>query len=47
MDGTEKNAPAELCLMPFFPDGSRLFEEIDRFGISDEGVGCLLTAKAC
>jgi hypothetical protein len=30
MDGTEKNAPAELCLMPFFPDGSRLFEEIDR-----------------
>jgi hypothetical protein len=47
MDGTEKNAPAELCRMPFFPDGSRLFEEIDRFGISDEGVGCLLTAKAC
>ena len=32
--------------MPFFPDGSRLFEEIDRLGISDEGVGCLLTAKA-
>ena len=46
MDGTEKSAPAELCRVPFFPDGSRLFEEIDRFGISDEGVGCLLTAKA-
>ena len=46
MDGTEKNAPAELCRVPFFPDGSRLFEEIDRLGISDEGVGCLLTAKA-
>jgi L-asparaginase/Glu-tRNA(Gln) amidotransferase subunit D len=46
MDGTEKNAPAELCRIPFFPDGSRLFEEIDRFGISDDGVGCLLTAKA-
>jgi hypothetical protein len=45
-DGTEKNAPAELCRVPFFPDGSRLFEEIDRLGISDEGVGCLLTAKA-
>jgi L-asparaginase len=45
-DGTEKNAPAELCRVPFFPDGSRLFEEIDRFGISDEGVGCLLSAKA-
>jgi hypothetical protein len=46
MDGTKKNAPAELCRVPFFPDGSRLFEEIDRLGISDEGVGCLLTAKA-
>jgi L-asparaginase len=46
MDGTEKNSPAELCRVPFFPDGSRLFEEIDRLGISDEGVGCLLTAKA-
>jgi L-asparaginase len=46
MDGTEKNAPAELCRVPFFPDGSRLFEEIDRFGISDEGVGSLLSAKA-
>ncbi|HWH80438.1 MAG TPA: asparaginase domain-containing protein [Candidatus Binatus sp.] len=46
LDGTEKNAPAELTRVPFFPDGSRLFEEIDRLGISDEGVGCLLTAKA-
>jgi len=46
LDGTEKNAPAELCRVPFFPDGSRLFEEIDRSGISDEGVGCLLSAKA-
>jgi hypothetical protein len=32
--------------VPFFPDGSRLFEEIDRMGISDEGVGCLLSSKA-
>ena len=46
LDGTEKNAPAELCRVPFFPDGSRLFEEIDRLGISDEGVGCLLSGKA-
>jgi len=46
MDGTEERAPAELCRVPFFPDGSRLFEEIDRLGISDEGVGCLLSAKA-
>jgi L-asparaginase len=46
LDGTEKNAPGELCRVPFFPDGSRLFEEIDRMGISHEGVGSLLTAKA-
>jgi L-asparaginase len=46
MDGTQKDAPAELCRVPFFPDGARLFEEIDRFGISDEGVGGLLSAKA-
>jgi hypothetical protein len=46
MDGTEKNVPSELCRVPFFPDGSRLFEEIDRLGVSDEGVGSLLTAKA-
>lgn len=46
MDGTEKNVPGEFCRVPFFPDGSRLFEEIDRLGISDEGVGCLLSGKA-
>ena len=45
-DGTEQDAPAERCRVPFFPDGSRLFEEIDRLGISDKGVGCLLTEKA-
>jgi hypothetical protein len=46
MDGTDKNVPSELCRVPFFPDGFRLFEEIDRLGISDEGFGCLLSAKA-
>ncbi len=45
-DGTEQDAPAERCRVPFFPDGSRLFEEIDRLGISDKGVGCLLSEKA-
>lgn len=45
-DGTEKNISVERVRVPFFPDGSRLFEEIDRLGISDEGLGCLLTAKA-
>ena len=46
MDGTDKDVPAELCRVPFFPDGSRLFEEIDRLGISEDGVGCLLSGKA-
>ena len=45
-DGTEERAPAEKCRVPFFPDGSRLFEEIDRFGISDKGWGSLLSSKA-
>ena len=46
MDGIDKDAESEFCRVPFFPDGSRLFEEIDRFGISDEGIGCLLNSKA-
>ena len=46
MDGTEKNSPGELTRVPFFPDGSRLFEEIDRLGISHDGIGCLLSGKA-
>ena len=45
-DAVEQGAPAEKCRVPFFPDGSRLFEEIDRFGVSDSGVGCLLSSKA-
>lgn len=31
---------------PFFPDGSRLVDEIDRFGIGDSGRGNLLSAQA-
>lgn len=46
MDGVEKNAPEHLVRVPFFPDGARLFEEINRLGISDEGIGCLLSGKA-
>jgi hypothetical protein len=29
-----------------YPDASRLFEEIDRLGIGDEGVASLLSSKA-
>jgi L-asparaginase len=45
-DGADSAAPAEKCRQPFFPDGSRLFEEIDRLGVGDEGVSCQLSAKA-
>src|SRR6266540_31153 len=34
-DGPSPLAPAEHCRQPFYPDASRLFEEIDRLGIGD------------
>ena len=46
MDGVEKNAPIEKSRQPFFPDPSRMFEEIDRLGLGDDGMGCLLSSKA-
>jgi hypothetical protein len=45
-DATLPRAPAEQCRQPFYPDASRIFEEIDRLGIGDEGVASLLSAKA-
>jgi hypothetical protein len=45
-DGTEALAPAERTRQPFYPDGSRVFEEVDRFGISDKGRGNLIASKA-
>ncbi|MGH7773899.1 MAG: asparaginase domain-containing protein, partial [Candidatus Binatia bacterium] len=45
-DGASSSAPSEMCRQPFFPDASRLFEEIDRLGIGDEGVAGLLSSKA-
>ena len=36
-DGITPEAPAEQCRQPFYPDASRLFEEIDRLGIDDDG----------
>ncbi len=45
-DGAEPRAPAESCRQPFYPDGSRLFEEIDRLGLADAGTACLLSSKA-
>jgi hypothetical protein len=45
-DGLSPSAPAAQCRQPFYPDASRLFEEIDRLGIGDEGVASLLSSKA-
>lgn len=45
-DGATPSAPPELCRQPFFPDAARLFEEIDRLGIGNDGVPNLLSSKA-
>ncbi|MEK6600831.1 MAG: asparaginase domain-containing protein [Candidatus Binatota bacterium] len=45
-DSIGPSAPAELCRQPFFPHAARLFEEIDRLGVGDDGVANLLTSKA-
>jgi hypothetical protein len=45
-DCAQPGAPASLARQPFYPDGSRAFEEIDRFGISGKGIGNLISARA-
>ena len=40
------NAPAEKARQPFYPDGSRVFEEIDRLGVDNHGHGSLLSSRA-
>src|SRR5215472_7684967 len=37
-DGAEEIAPADQSRQPFFPDGSRPVEEIDRLGIGERGT---------
>jgi len=41
-------APAQKCRQPFFPDGARVFEEIDRgiSGLNDQGRSSTLSSKA-
>ncbi|WP_273687895.1 asparaginase domain-containing protein [Ketogulonicigenium vulgare] len=38
-DGTSPFAPREKSRQPFFPDGQRLIEEIDRLGVDSTGIG--------
>jgi len=39
-------APAEKSRQPYYPDGSRIFEEIDRFGIAENGTGNIVSSQA-
>lgn len=39
-------APAEKSRQPYYPDGSRIFEEIDRLGIGEDGLGNLVSSRA-
>ncbi len=39
-------ASAELCRQTFYPDAERIVEEIDRFGLDDDGLANTLSSKA-
>lgn len=45
-DTAEPLGPPERARQPFFPDGSRSFEEIDRLSIGDHGEGNLISSRA-
>jgi L-asparaginase/Glu-tRNA(Gln) amidotransferase subunit D len=45
-DGTYPLAPSEFNRQSYYPDASRIFEEIDRLGIGHSGIGNLLSSKA-
>ncbi|HZT06582.1 MAG TPA: asparaginase domain-containing protein [Chloroflexota bacterium] len=44
-DGAYPGAPAHLTRQPFYPDASRIVEEIDRLGIGEEGTADILGGK--
>jgi L-asparaginase len=39
-------APETKARQPFYPDGARLFEEIDRLGVGERGIGNLISGRA-
>jgi len=45
-DAASPGAAFSESRQPFFPDASRLFEEIDRFHIGDDGLSGLLSSRA-
>jgi len=46
LDESYPGAPADRARQGFYPDGSRVLEEIDRFGIGEEGIGNLISSRA-
>src|SRR5256885_2822601 len=42
----EPNAPASPARRPFYPDGARLLEEIDRLGIDGKGLASVISSRA-
>ncbi len=42
----QPGAPPEKCRLSFYPDASRVFEEIDRFGLGVNATNGLLSSKA-
>jgi hypothetical protein len=45
-DSAAPLSSADRCRQPFYPDASRVFEEIDRLGLGETGVGNLLSSRA-
>src|SRR5262249_28520074 len=45
-DCAAPGAPAHLARQPFYPDGSRLFEETDGLGLDDKGHNNLIASRA-
>ena len=45
-DCTAPNAPASHARQPFYPDGARLLEEIDRLGIDGKGLASVISSRA-
>jgi L-asparaginase len=45
-DGASDRAPRQQTRQPFMPDGSRVFEEVDRLGIGRYGIGNQISDKA-
>src|SRR5215510_9084280 len=45
-DCAEPGAPEARARQPFYPDGSRSFEEIDRLGVDEHGRGNMISSQA-